>query len=106
MLRSGWPSYSALADEPCDESPPLTGFRHEQRRLQVARRREIVLGASFLQGIPTLDAKLFHPVNQRCSLHTKSLGSAIPAANHPIACFQSLEDMFSLNLLETRHGHD
>ena len=56
-------------------------------------------------GQPAADAKLFHPVDQGCPLDAKPLGGTIAAADDPIACFKRVENMISLYLRKTAHGH-
>ena len=43
------------------------------------------------------DAKLPHPVDQRCSLHPQSLGSAMPTADHPATGLKRPEIVISFH---------
>src|SRR5262252_9110937 len=49
----------------------------------------------------TSDAKLPHPVHQRCPLHPESRRSPLPTADHPKAGFERTEDVISFDLRET-----
>jgi serine/threonine protein kinase len=49
----------------------------------------------------SIDPKLFHPVDQRCSLHSQARGSATPSPDDPVAGLQRSKDMISFYLCET-----